>query len=236
LEKLLNKRDIRQPYIIIVDIYIIILYNYNVLDLLVKSAVRRKILGLFAINDPLELYSREVALAIGESPHAVGLELKYLSQGGLIRRIERAGRAFYAWNDEYPFAPEIKSTIIKMLDLGDEEISSLPDLKQRALIGENVKRIVRDIKRFYDPEKIIMFGSAATGRVRKYSDIDLVVVKKTALPFFKRSQKLVDLLDYNVDVDILVYTPEEFENAVKEKRFFSEEIVKKGRVLYDKAS
>jgi len=206
------------------------------LDLLVISAVRRKVVALFAINPDHELYPRQIAQIISESPHAVGLELKYLTEGGLLKKLERGNRVFYKFNEGYPYASLIKDTVKKMLQEGDHEVAALPDLSRKELLDENLKRVVEDIKKYYDPGRIIVFGSVVTGKVGPYSDIDLVLIKKTSVPYFKRAQQLVDLLDYDVDIDFMIYTPEEFERSVKEKRFFSEEILKKGRVLYEKAA
>ncbi len=206
------------------------------LDLLIKSSVRRKVVGLFALNPAEELYARQVAKEIDESPHAVGLELAYLVKGGILKRIERGRHVDYQWNPRYPYAPLLREAVEKMRRLGDQETQSLPDLLQRRRIEDNLRRIVQDIKKYYAPEKIIVFGSAAAGRVGPYSDIDMAVIKETATPFFKRGAELADLLDYDVGLDLLVYTPEEFRRAAEEKSFFKNEILRKGKVLYDKTA
>lgn len=38
----------------------------------------------------------------------------------------------------------------------------------------------------YKPEKIILFGSLATGKVHEWSDIDLAIIKETPLNYFER--------------------------------------------------
>lgn len=206
------------------------------LDLLVKSAVRRKILGLFALNMGHELYARKVARAVGESPHAVGLELRHLAEGGLLATTKHGRQTFYRWNDGYPFASDLTNIVRKMRIQGDREMNSLPDLAQLARINNNLQAVVRDLKRYYDPDKIILFGSVVSGKTGPHSDIDLVVIKRTSLPFFKRAQQLAELLDYDVDIDFLVYTPEEFDRMARERRFFREEVLKKGKVIYDRAA
>ena|SRR3989338_3919898 len=206
------------------------------LDLLVKSAVRRKIVGIFGLNSHEEFYSRQVAIEIGESPHAVGLELDYLVKGGLLKKAGRGGRIYYRWNPDHPFASLLEKTVEKMRRLGNPEMKALPDVAHRRRIEENLHRIVEEIREYYDPEKIIVFGSAATGKAGPDSDIDMVVVRKTNEPFFNRGGKMAEHLNYDVGLDLLVYTPLEFEIAAKEKPFFREEIVKKGRVLYDRVA
>ncbi len=87
------------------------------------------------------------------------------------------------------------------------------------------KREVREIEDFlnnlrsaYAPEKIILFGSRARGDNLKQSDYDLMVVSRKFenIHFLERISKLLELWTYDVDVDILPYTPEEFEDKKKE--------------------
>jgi len=204
------------------------------LELFIKSPVRRKILGLFGLNPAHELYGLQAAREIDESPYAVGLELAALAEGGLLGKREEGRRIYYRWNDRFPLAVPLNQFLIALRELGDPEVSAVSDLTRREEIRKNLDQVLEGLKKYYDPEKVILFGSAATGRVGPTSDIDLAIIKKTNLPFIKRSLQLVDLLDYDINVDFLVYTPEEFARAVKERRFFREEILNKGKVLYAK--
>lgn len=206
------------------------------MKLLVKSKVRRKIIYLFSLNPLDELYPAQVAHEIGESPYVVGMELKALAKGGLLKKREAGGMFYYQWREDHLLAPELKLIAKKMLDQRDSEVLEIPDLTRRREIQRNLDQVLGGLKKYYDPEKVILFGSAATGRVGPHSDIDLIVIKETALNYFDRVEQLVDLLDYDLDVDFLVYTPEEFQKAVKERPFFRDEIMKKGKVLYEKAA
>lgn len=203
---------------------------------MITSAVRRKIVGLVLLNPLEEFYARQIARIIEESPHAVGLELKRLEQGGFLLASKGGRQIFYRAHAAYPYLSELTSIVKKMRAAGDSEMRSLPDVAQTKRIEANLKRVVEDLRRHYAPKRILLFGSAATGRVGPYSDIDLVIIKETSLPFFKRAQQLAELLDYDVDIDFMIYTPQEFAAALKTKRFFREEIEKKGRVLYEEAA
>ncbi len=69
--------------------------------------------------------------------------------------------------------------------------------------------IVKIIVGGYGPvEKIILFGSAARGEADEYSDLDIIIIKKTDKPFVAR---LVEAPLLPVKADVFVYTPEEFE-------------------------
>ena len=63
----------------------------------------------------------------------------------------------------------------------------------------------------YQPQKIILFGSAARGETDEFSDIDLIVVKETEERFFQRLLDVTAYLPKDVAIDVLVYTPGEIE-------------------------
>jgi predicted nucleotidyltransferase len=85
----------------------------------------------------------------------------------------------------------------------------------------------------YTPEKIILFGSVASGNIREWSDIDLVIIKKTDKPFLDRTRDVIHLLKPKSGLDVMVYTPEEFNDLSRTRRFFQEEIISKGKVVYE---
>jgi predicted nucleotidyltransferase len=104
------------------------------------------------------------------------------------------------------------------------------------------KRLEAELERFlpllqeqYEAERILLFGSLAAEEVHEWSDIDLVIVKDTSRRFLDRTKDVMDLLrpPLGVGIDILVYTPEEFDQMAKERLFFRQEIVEKARVLYE---
>lgn len=96
-----------------------------------------------------------------------------------------------------------------------------------------LQQAVKEIKKKYKPEKIILFGSAASGKVRKWSDIDLVIIKKTKKKFCDRIEEVSTLVEHKIPLDFLVYTPEEFQSMSDWNYFVQKEILAKGRVLYE---
>ena len=86
----------------------------------------------------------------------------------------------------------------------------------------------------YEPEKIILFGSVARGETDEFSDIDLIVIKDTDRPFFQRLADVNDFLPRDLAIDVLVYTPGEFEAMVEEGNPFIERALEGGQVLYQK--
>ena len=80
----------------------------------------------------------------------------------------------------------------------------------------------------------MLFGSLATGDTDTWSDIDLVIVKETDKRFLDRIKEMMQLLQPQVGVDVLVYTPAEFARLSQERAFVRDEIVGRGKVLYER--
>ena len=107
--------------------------------------------------------------------------------------------------------------------------------KQRqSLLERELNRYVQILAEEENPEKVIVFGSVASGDVNEWSDIDLVVINNTHLPYLKRLFKIQALLQPQVGTDLLYYTPQEFEKLCQERAFFREEILEKGKVVYER--
>jgi predicted nucleotidyltransferase len=75
-----------------------------------------------------------------------------------------------------------------------------------------VARYLPRLKRRYQPELVLVFGSRARGEALAESDLDLVVVSTRFrdVPFLERAARLLADLDLPFAVDLLCYTPEEF--------------------------
>jgi predicted nucleotidyltransferase len=57
-----------------------------------------------------------------------------------------------------------------------------------------------------------VFGSASTKQISEDSDIDLIFIKENPTePFVKRAFEFIDLFEIFPRLDILVYSPKEFE-------------------------
>jgi predicted nucleotidyltransferase len=80
-------------------------------------------------------------------------------------------------------------------------------------------------------QRVVQFGSTAQGKAGLASDVDLVVVWDTPLAIPERSVALVRRLQPQAPVDMLVYTPEEFER-LKEQAFLRKALAE-GKVLYE---
>lgn len=98
---------------------------------------------------------------------------------------------------------------------------------------KHIKQLVASLKP-YQPEKIILFGSAAAGKFSKYSDLDILVIKNTKDTFWERQKKIANLLKINCEVDAFVLTPKEVEAAIADFQPFIYDIIHSGRTIYKK--
>lgn len=96
-----------------------------------------------------------------------------------------------------------------------------------------VNRIVVALKH-YDPERVILFGSAARGDADAYSDIDIVVIKETSERFLDRIDRVYDLVEPTYSLDALVYTPKEFAEMQARENPFIEQVLKEGVTVYER--
>jgi predicted nucleotidyltransferase len=106
-------------------------------------------------------------------------------------------------------------------------------ITRQQLLEAELHRYVAVLRECYDPRSIWVFGSMATGTVHEWSDIDLVIVKETTQRFLERSKEVLQLLRPQVGLDVLIYTPAEFDQLRGDRPFIRDEIVNKGRLLYE---
>ncbi|MBU2599295.1 nucleotidyltransferase domain-containing protein [bacterium] len=110
------------------------------------------------------------------------------------------------------------------------------DTKLKGLSG--LKRLVDFITTEYKPERIILFGSYGSETEKRYSDIDLLIIKKTSKRFVDRVVEVMQNIrrEFGIKypVEPLVYTPEEWEAAKVINSIFIRTILSKGIVLYGK--
>lgn len=75
-----------------------------------------------------------------------------------------------------------------------------------------------------------LFGSVAHGTEDEHSDVDLVLVRDTALPFFDRIREVFDLVHALGKVDLLIYTEAERRQMLAEPgRYFIKDVFLKGK-------
>jgi predicted nucleotidyltransferase len=100
------------------------------------------------------------------------------------------------------------------------------------LLNEVVRRVLTVAR----PDRIILFGSAATGQMTQDSDLDLLVVESEPADTRDRSVKIRRALgDVQYPVDIIVMSSERFEETKNLIGGIAYPANKYGRVLYEAA-
>ena len=99
------------------------------------------------------------------------------------------------------------------------------------LVRDILRRIVDTIQ----PEKVILFGSQDRGDARPNSDYDVLVIKQSDEPRYRRSIPLyVALADLPVEVEVMVYTPEEVDEWNQVPQAFVTTAVREGTTIYER--
>jgi predicted nucleotidyltransferase len=99
-------------------------------------------------------------------------------------------------------------------------------------LEEDLKRIRQQLAAMPQVVKIILFGSYAAGRRDLFTDLDLLVIIESDLDFPSRMAVLYGQIRASVDVDLLAYTPEEFERM--QSRGFVRHALATGKVIYER--
>jgi uncharacterized protein len=110
-------------------------------------------------------------------------------------------------------------------------------MDRKGRLEQELKRLIDVIVKDYNPQRLILFGSMAQGRVHEWSDIDLAIVKETKSRFLDRISEVLDLADPHLALNVFVYTPQEVKDMERGDHYFwVDEIVGKGKVLYERAA
>ena len=112
-------------------------------------------------------------------------------------------------------------------------MAQYPVLVTDNLLQEITRRIVEN----FSPEKVILFGSRASGTSRADSDIDLLVIMNSRLPSIQRAVEVKRACRPRfVSMDVLVKTPEEMVTRLQYGNLFLRQILEQGKVLYERQS
>ncbi len=112
------------------------------LDSLITSKMRLKLLLKFFSNANTQSYLRSLADEFGESTNSVRIELNRLSEAGFLNSSQEGNTVVYKANKRHPLFPEISGIVSKYLGLDslmEEVINKLGDLKQAWVIGDYAK-------------------------------------------------------------------------------------------------
>lgn len=156
------------------------------LDTLISSKTRIKLLLKFFINPELKAYLRGLSSEFGESSNAVRLELNKFEKAGMLNSEIEGNKKIFKVNKMHPLFYDVRNMILKHVGL-DYLIEGL-------------------IKRLGKPERVYLNGDFAKGINSNIIDITIIGNIDKAYLF-----ELVDKVEKELDKKIkyLVYTSEE---------------------------
>lgn len=106
------------------------------------------------------------------------------------------------------------------------------DRKNRIDEGK-LREIIRRIVEVAKPEKIIMFGSAAKGRMGPNSDVDLLIIKKGKFHRGRLTERIYrNMHGVGQAVDVIVATPEDVERYKDSFALVIYPALREGKVVY----
>ncbi|RME88481.1 MAG: nucleotidyltransferase domain-containing protein [Candidatus Hydrogenedentota bacterium] len=108
-------------------------------------------------------------------------------------------------------------------------MSVLVYLKQHVLFKLTKEEFMEKLKTELENrvEEAWLFGSITGTKFDPYkSDVDLILVTKTNRPFVERWKDFSDILNLARKIDLLIYTPSEWENLKKETNGFWKDVHK----------
>ena len=112
------------------------------LDSLVTSKTRIKLLLKFFINPDTKAYLRELAKEFGESTNAVRLELNRLTDANLLKSKNHGRTILYNANTEHTLFRDIQNIALKYVGIDriiENMVQSLGELQSAFIIGDYAK-------------------------------------------------------------------------------------------------
>jgi DNA-binding transcriptional ArsR family regulator len=117
------------------------------LDALITSRTRLKLLLRFFLNASTSSYLRNLEDEFGESTNAIRVELNRLEEAGLLTSEMMANRKVYKANTSHPLFPDINNIIRKYLGIDklvEEVLAKLGDVKEVYITGQLARGINSD--------------------------------------------------------------------------------------------
>lgn len=99
----------------------------------------------------------------------------------------------------------------------------------RAILADTIRRIVEAAQ----PEKIVLFGSAARGTMGPDSDLDLLVIKSGKFNRDRVTRDVYRNMSGEIGVDAIVVTPEEVERYRNSFCLVICPAMREGKVVYE---
>ncbi|MBN2014434.1 MAG: nucleotidyltransferase domain-containing protein [Candidatus Altiarchaeota archaeon] len=176
---------------------------------IITSKTRVKLLTLFLTNPENEYYLRDTARKLKENTNAVRRELKNLEKAGIIKSRKQGNIRYYTADKKNPIHEELKKIILKTTAIGDE--------------------IKKELKKIGNIEQAFIYGSYAKNQETKKSDIDLMIIGDADQDRLSEIiRRLEDQL--NREINYSTYSKKEFETRKQQKDPYITNILKEKQI------
>ncbi|MEE4356567.1 MAG: nucleotidyltransferase domain-containing protein [Desulfococcaceae bacterium] len=102
-------------------------------------------------------------------------------------------------------------------------------------VEENIKHFADKLAALFDPERIILFGSHASGNPGPDSDADLLVIMDFEGRPQQKAYEIRKKISRSFPLDLLVRRPADVATRIDKGDFFLRDIILKGKVLYERS-
>lgn len=108
-------------------------------------------------------------------------------------------------------------------------------MTSKQIIAEEIQNITAQLIRSYEPEKIILFGSAVNA-AGAANDLDFLIVKRDVpSKGIDRIRQVRSMIKKNIAADFLVLTPGELQTRTSLGDPFVSHILHTGKILYGRS-
>lgn len=180
------------------------------LEDIIISRVRVKMLTLFLSNPGTMFYVREIVRQTEEEINAVRRELAHLEKAGLLSKEARANRVYYLFRKDYPLYYELLEVITKTTGLGGEI------LKNKMKLGKL--------------KFVMLSGRFARGLSAKQNSVDLLIVGSVVLPELSQIVRSEETRRKR-EINYTVMTSEEFDFRKSRRDPFILAVIEGSRIM-----
>lgn len=181
------------------------------LDKLLGSKLRAKLLGWFMLHADERYFVRQLTSLIHEDPTNVSRELAKLAGLGILESSREGRQKYYRVNHSSPVFRELRSLAIKTIGLSDVVRAQLKPLSDRIRVA-------------------FIFGSLAEERETVRSDIDLMVIGETTFAEVCDALRPVHEI-IGREINPTVYPQREFQAKLKLGHHFLKSILRAKKIF-----
>ena len=155
-----------------------------------------------------------------------------------IRGAQERSNPLPARRQSDPAASRQGGCPVRRAPLGEDDVIRDADHDRRrrggvALDARTLHEIIRRVVEVAQPERIILFGSAARGEMGPHSDVDLLVIKEVVDRRGLSTRIHRSLYGVEAAVDVVVVTPADVQRYKDAHALIIKPALREGRVVYE---